>query len=506
VSRMQRSIIRVTTLHVRKNSLKSLTTGVLFAFILAGFGSSAFAGSSNPSSHAKFALARPPVAQATATATPDSTSSAAPATTNPNTMSTAAPPSAAPAAGVPAANFGAAPSGQVPILFNDHHVYSKPDRLKQGRVLAALVRGGTILIPLRLMFEQMGATVAYDAATRTADVSKPGSDVKVTVGRPQVTINGESRPLDVAPEIFQGHVLVPVRVISEGMGAYVQWLADRKTVIVRYLSASPPPPTAPGPPAPITSPAVSPPAAPTAPPAPFLDRFVAGDFLIAPRTYNEFSPGNHGGRGSFDVRAAVEFSLGSLPFMLEGDYRQFRYPHNQNSATPPANSPCDGFGPDAISGDTGCVTIIGGGSQVFVPAFGPRDSEVEGRLGLKLLDPRLFVGVGYMQRVTNYGYPRLRGIGAGIEKLPDLENTFSVYGSLFYYPRLSGTCNVDVCPAGPFKLSYRALKYQVGGALNLGKGPLFIDFGYLGERLRNQQNAPSGINQQGAYAGLGLHL
>ena len=56
----------------------------------------------------------------------------------------------------PPANFGSPPSGQYPILYNDHHVYAKPDILKQGRVLAALVRGGTILIPLRSMFEQMG--------------------------------------------------------------------------------------------------------------------------------------------------------------------------------------------------------------------------------------------------------------------------------------------------------------------------------------------------------------
>nr|MDQ6933263.1 hypothetical protein [Candidatus Eremiobacteraeota bacterium] len=274
---------------------------------------------------------------------------------------------------------------------------------------------------------------------------------------------------------------------------------------VRYLPAAP---SAPGaPPAPVTSaPPASPPTAPTPPPAPFLDRFIAGDFIFNPQTYNEFSPGNRGGRGSFHVRAAVEFALGSLPFMLEGDYRQFRYPHNQNSATPLANSPCDGLGPNAIPGDTGCVTIIGGGSQVFVPAFGPRDIEADGRLAIKLLDPRIFIGVGYMQRVTNYGYPRLHGIGAGIEKLPDLDNTFSVYGSLWYYPRLNGTCGIDVCPSGPFKLSYRALKYQLGAALNLGKGPLFIDLGYLGDRLRSQQNAPSGINQQGAYAGLGLHL
>ncbi len=38
----------------------------------------------------------------------------------------------------------------IPILFNDHHVYTKPDILKQGRVLAALVRGGTLLDPASL--------------------------------------------------------------------------------------------------------------------------------------------------------------------------------------------------------------------------------------------------------------------------------------------------------------------------------------------------------------------
>ena len=47
----------------------------------------------------------------------------------------------------PPASFGSPPSGQIPILFNDHHVYAKPDTLKQGRVLAALVRGGTVLDP-----------------------------------------------------------------------------------------------------------------------------------------------------------------------------------------------------------------------------------------------------------------------------------------------------------------------------------------------------------------------
>ena len=60
----------------------------------------------------------------------------------------------------PPANFGSPPSGQIPILYNDHHVYTKPDVLKQSRVLAALVSGGTLMFTLRSMLDQMCATVS----------------------------------------------------------------------------------------------------------------------------------------------------------------------------------------------------------------------------------------------------------------------------------------------------------------------------------------------------------
>lgn len=165
----------------------------------------------------------------------------------------------------PAADFGSPPSGQIPILYNDQHVYAKPDVLKQGRVLAALAKNGTLYVPLRSMFEQMGATVSYDPSSRTATISKPGAEVQVTVGKPEVIVNGESRPLDVPPIVYGGVVMVPVRVISEGMGAYVQWVPDRHIVVVRYVAATPPPTEAPPPP-PVPEATVAPP--PPPPPTP----------------------------------------------------------------------------------------------------------------------------------------------------------------------------------------------------------------------------------------------
>ncbi|MBV8637880.1 MAG: hypothetical protein JO322_07315 [Candidatus Eremiobacteraeota bacterium] len=391
------------------------------------------------------------------------------------------------AGNAPAANFGTPPSGQIPILFNDHHVYGKPDVLKQGRVLAALVRGGTVLIPLRSMFEQMGATVSYNAGSKTVTVSKPGSEVRVTVGKPEVVINGETRPLDVPPMIYQGSVLVPVRVISEGMGAYVQWVPDKQVVVVRYLPPTPPP-TAPPTEAPTAAPTVVPTPTPAPVHTPYKDIFIAGDYIFSPKVYNEFSPGNTG-KSSYAVRGAIEFDALNLPWMLEGTFEQYQYPHNCTDITVPT-SDC-------------AVTTIGQTGQVQVPAFEARDSDFDARLGLKVADPRIYIGVGYIWRGNNYGYPRETGFGFGAEKLPDLNQPFSLYGSVYYFPNMKGSFTDPGTGIG-YELAYNMLKYQVGGTVVFGNSPVFLDLGWMGNSLRNKSNAPVDTTANGPYVGLGI--
>ncbi len=433
-------------------------------------------------------------------------------------------------------DFGTPPSGEVPILFNDKHVYSKPDKLKAGRVLAALIKDGTILVPLRSMFEQTGATVSYDPATKTVDVSKPGADVKVTVGKPVVTINGEDRPLDVPPEIYRGAVVVPLRVISEGMGAYVLWVPEKRLVVVRYNPApvpTPPPPT----PAPTVAPTPVPTPAPTASPTPSpaptqgYEAFVAGDFDINPSVYNELSAGSSA-KNSFTIKGGFEFPLLGERWMLEGNYQQLKYAHSANlgyagcAAGTPGCSTVVGSDPvyqygGCPSADPGCVTTIGyqsvsaynGLGQAYVPAFTALESEADVRFGLKVLDPRIYVGIGGFFKQEKYlGYPNLSGVGLGIEKLPDLDKQFSVYASVWYYPTISGAYTYPTSTfLGPLSgtsvyLQYAALKYEVGGTLDLGKSPLYVDFGYAGQRYRAKLNAPSDGTVNAPFAGLGLHL
>jgi len=371
------------------------------------------------------------------------------------------------------ADFGTPPSGEIPILFNDHHVYAKPDTLRQGRVLAAIVSHGTLMVPLRSMFEQMGATVSFDMASKSVTAQKEGAQVQVTLGKNEVIINGESRPLDVPPMMYKGTLMVPVRVISEGLGAYVQWVPDQRVAVIRYV-----------PPTPVPTPSATPTPAPRAPE--YLG-FIEGG-VTRGRVYNEFASGVNSQNASYVANGAYLFD----PLAVKVDFRQDEFQTSANSV-------------DALGNPLTTFNTIDGGVSA-VPQFRARQSTIDGRLLFRIASPHIYVGASYLQASTNYGYPQLRGVGGGLEKLPDFTGGLGYYGSVFYYPTVNGTYTV---PTGPnagvqFKQEYRIVRYDVGINYDFGSSPIFIYGGYSGDQYTAKQNAPINQTHSGPYVGLGI--
>lgn len=397
-----------------------------------------------------------------------------------------------------AADFGTPPSGEFPILYNDRSVYAGPDVLKRGRVLAALVKDGHVYVPLRSMFEQMGATVSTSADGKHVSAIKPGSSVSVTLGDPEVVINGDVRPLDVPPMMYKGVVLVPVRVLSEALGAYVQWVPEKRVVVVRYLSAPVPPPAPTPTPSPVpiplpTAAPIAPTAAPAAPSAePSYRAFVQAAFS-GRRNYNEFSAGEFCPEGYV---LSAGYAIHGSPLAVKVDYRQDVYVTSDNRTDASANH------------YTSFATIDGG--TALVPVFLARQSSLDTRLEYQVAAPRVYVGVGYLHTANNYGYPHLNAIGAGIEKLPALRSGVNFFGSAFYYPAASGTYTVSDA-ASPnagkaYRQQYQITKYDVGLALVAKRVPVYLYAGVSGDHYAAGRNAPIGQTHDGPYLGLGVKL
>ena len=103
-------------------------------------------------------------------------------------------------------------------------------------------RSGRVFVPLRGVFERLGASVVYDNGTINATGN--GRTIQLHIGSTRAIVNGQTETLDVAPFLVGARTLVPLRFVSEALGANVQY--DNGTRVVSINSGqAPPPPQAP---------------------------------------------------------------------------------------------------------------------------------------------------------------------------------------------------------------------------------------------------------------------
>ncbi len=106
-----------------------------------------------------------------------------------------------------------------------------------------------VLVPLRGIFERLGATVDYDVRTQHIVAVRGPQTVELTLGSRQARVNDTAKLLDVPAFTIAGRTLVPLRFISESLGANVQWVEASRIILIGSSGASspPPPPTSPQP-------------------------------------------------------------------------------------------------------------------------------------------------------------------------------------------------------------------------------------------------------------------
>ncbi len=102
---------------------------------------------------------------------------------------------------------------------------SAPNVSVNGRVVALspqpIVRAGRVFVPLRGVFERLGATVVY--ANGEINATSGRRTVSLAIGSTQAQVDGAPRLVDVAPFIIGASTYVPLRFVSQALGASVQY-------------------------------------------------------------------------------------------------------------------------------------------------------------------------------------------------------------------------------------------------------------------------------------------
>ncbi|MFZ5899034.1 MAG: copper amine oxidase N-terminal domain-containing protein [Bacillota bacterium] len=79
-------------------------------------------------------------------------------------------------------------------------------------------------MPIRFVSEALGAKVDWDAATRRVAIKDGGKVIVLTLGVPSALVNGQTTAIDCAPATMPpGRTFVPLRFVSETLGAVVDY-------------------------------------------------------------------------------------------------------------------------------------------------------------------------------------------------------------------------------------------------------------------------------------------
>lgn len=93
-----------------------------------------------------------------------------------------------------------------------------------------VIHGDITLVPLRGVFEKLGAKVDWKQSTQTVKVIKEDKTITLKLGSKDVFLNNNLQKLDTEPQLLNNRIMVPLRFVSETLDAEVDWNGTSRTI------------------------------------------------------------------------------------------------------------------------------------------------------------------------------------------------------------------------------------------------------------------------------------
>lgn len=96
----------------------------------------------------------------------------------------------------------------------------------------AVIVNGTVLIPLKNMFDALGATLEWDQSTKKITAYKGDTTVELTVDSTAARKQDKALTLQAKPIVINGYTMVPARFAAESFDAVVEWDSQSSTITI----------------------------------------------------------------------------------------------------------------------------------------------------------------------------------------------------------------------------------------------------------------------------------
>lgn len=110
----------------------------------------------------------------------------------------------------------------IPVSANDEISVLLDGQILEFDVQPQIINGRT-MVPMRRIFESLGASVEWENDTQLIRAKKQDKMVVMQINSPVISVNGYNVTLDVSPQLIGGRTLVPVRAVAESFDIHVLW-------------------------------------------------------------------------------------------------------------------------------------------------------------------------------------------------------------------------------------------------------------------------------------------
>ncbi|CAM4415442.1 copper amine oxidase N-terminal domain-containing protein [Paenibacillus alkaliterrae] len=112
------------------------------------------------------------------------------------------------------------------------------DGMKQNFPQSALILDGSTYVPMRAIFERLGAKIEWNEKILTVTATKGDTVIRLTLNSDQAYVNGELVKLPVKARSISGNTMIPLRFVSEALGGKVTWNNTTHTAYIESAKVS----------------------------------------------------------------------------------------------------------------------------------------------------------------------------------------------------------------------------------------------------------------------------
>lgn len=124
------------------------------------------------------------------------------------------------------------------LVYNElEKLSTAPYIMLNGEILGfeepPVIEDGRTLVPMRFIFEKLGADVNWNDETQTVTASNDNSKVLFSINDTTAKVNNDTKTMDVPARLVNAKTMVPLRFLSEELGYNVEWDEANRIVNIK---------------------------------------------------------------------------------------------------------------------------------------------------------------------------------------------------------------------------------------------------------------------------------